>query len=81
MSEFGQKDSEYTEDYAVLPQRQMDSLISLHDAFEEIKPIPKPRLVILVHCYIFSYKFILILHSLLFYKFSKQLHYLYADSK
>nr|CAD7260055.1 unnamed protein product [Timema shepardi] len=41
LSEFGQQDSEYTEDYAAVTQRQMSSLMLIDES--EAKPISKPR--------------------------------------
>nr|CAD7440947.1 unnamed protein product [Timema bartmani] len=41
LSEFGQQDSEYTEDYAAVTQRQMSSLTLIDES--EAKPMSKPR--------------------------------------
>lgn len=47
LSEFGQQDSEYTEDYASVAQRQLDSLTEQIVPTEHLAlaPVPKPRYV------------------------------------
>ncbi|XP_049832213.1 uncharacterized protein LOC126272953 isoform X4 [Schistocerca gregaria] len=42
-SEFGQKDSEYTEDYDAVTRRQIDSLTNLSEPESTTPPVPKPR--------------------------------------
>jgi hypothetical protein len=47
LSEFGQQDSEYTEDYASVTQRQLNSLTEQIVPTEPsaLAPVPKPRYV------------------------------------
>ncbi|XP_063239059.1 uncharacterized protein LOC134540328 [Bacillus rossius redtenbacheri] len=45
LSEFGQQDSEYTEDYTAATRRQMSSLLLLDEPEPEAKPVPRPRSV------------------------------------
>jgi hypothetical protein len=44
LSEFGQQDSEYTEDYALVTQRQVSSLTE--QTGPASAPVPKPRYVL-----------------------------------
>lgn len=48
LSEFGQQDSEYTEDYASVTQRQLSSLTEqvMPTELPAVAPVPKPRYVL-----------------------------------
>jgi hypothetical protein len=46
LSEFGQQDSEYTEDYAMVTQHQISSLTEQTEPTSA--PVPKPRYVLQV---------------------------------